>query len=447
MKKVFKYALLFAAACTLSMSITACGDDDDDSNVDAQTVENQKQEALKNIVGTYLNDVVYPTYSNLANAAEDLYTQINNLKVKLNAGNSVSQSEIDAICSTYKLTRAYWEESEAFLYGAASDFEIDPHIDTWPLDLPTLAEDLKDNNKIANLNGEDGIYWARTEGNLTQENLGFHGIEFIFFRNGKNRDVAIFNNDAVEEDSNFAGLDVHGKEEVIFAAAIAGDLRDKCFQLEVSWMGNKAAASHIQRINVCKQQNAEEFKTTVAKNGLSYGENMLAAGTAQSTYSSWRKVMEEIFIGGCSNICGEVADQKMGQAYRATTSGGSSTHIGEDGTPEKDDPNYIESPYSFNSYTDFKGNILSIQYTLYGKARSDAEVSNSILNYLYDYAPQVGKELKARLATALEALDKCQNSGKAFVQDPAATVVKDAMDAIGDLDTYLGQTCDWILQN
>ena len=209
----------------------------------------------------------------------------------------------------------------------------------------------------------------------------------------------------------------------------------------------QAASAHIQRINECKQQNEEEFKTTVSKNGLSYGENMLAAGTAQSTYNSWRKVMEEIFIGGCSNICGEVADQKMGQAYRATTSGGSSTHIGEDGTPEKDDPNYIESPYSFNSYTDFKGNILSIQYTLYGKARSNEEASASIMNYLYDYAPNVGKELKSRLVTALEALDKCLNSGKAFVQDPAASVVKDAMYAIGDLDSYLGQTSDWILQN
>ena len=28
MKKIFKYALLFAAACTLSMSFTACSDDD-----------------------------------------------------------------------------------------------------------------------------------------------------------------------------------------------------------------------------------------------------------------------------------------------------------------------------------------------------------------------------------------------------------------------------------
>ena len=447
MRKIFKYALLFAAACTLSMTFTACGDDDDDNNGNAQTTESQKQEALKNIVNTYLNDVVFPTYSNLADAAEKLYTQINGLRIKLNAGTNVTQSEIDAICNTYKLTRAYWEESEAFLYGAASDFDIDPHIDTWPLDLPTLAKDLGDNAKISKLNSEDGIFWARTEGNLTPENLGFHGIEFIFFRNGSNRNVSIFNNDAVEDDSNFTGLDVHGKEEVIFASAIAGDLRDKCYQLEVSWLGSKAAAAHIQRITVCKQQNAEEFQTTVAKNGLSYGENMLAAGTAQSTYSSWRKVLEEIFIGGCSNICGEVADQKMGQAYRATTSGGTSTHIGEDGTPEEDDPNYIESPYSFNSYTDFKGNILSIQYTLYGGARLNSEVNNSIMNYLNDYAPNIGKELKNRLTVALSALDKCQNSGKAFVQAPGAPVVKEAMDAIGELNKYLVQASDWILQN
>ena len=447
MKKIFKYAMMFAAACTLSMGVTACGDDDNDGPDDKKTEEQVKLEAMQALTQKYLNGVVYPTYTNLANQSQELYDLIDNLKTQLKAGTKVKQSDIDAICTAYKKARAYWEESEAFLYGAASDFDIDPHIDTWPLDLDVLAEDLKDNSKIANLDGANGIEWARTEGNLTPENLGFHGIEFIFFRNGKNRDVAIFNNDAVEEEENFKGLDVHGKEEVIFAAAIAGDLRDKCFQLEVSWLGNKAQAAHIARVNECKKQNAEEFKTTVEKNGLSYGEDMLAAGTASSTLKSWRTVLETILVSGCSNICGEVADQKMGQAYRATTSGGTSTHTGEDGKPEEDDPNYIESPYSFNSFTDFKGNILSIQYSLYGAAGATSAQKSSIMEYLKTYAPEMANKLDSKLKAAIAALDDCLNSGKAFVQAPGAPVVKEAMDAIGDLDDCINESSNWILMN
>ena len=38
MKKIFKYAMMFAAAITLSMGVTACSDDDDD-NDDKKTEE------------------------------------------------------------------------------------------------------------------------------------------------------------------------------------------------------------------------------------------------------------------------------------------------------------------------------------------------------------------------------------------------------------------------
>ena len=45
-----------------------------------------------------------------------------------------SQAALDKACSDWKTARAYWENSEAFLFGAAGDFGIDPHIDSWPLD-------------------------------------------------------------------------------------------------------------------------------------------------------------------------------------------------------------------------------------------------------------------------------------------------------------------------
>ena len=432
MKKTLKTAMLLIAACTLTTGFTACSSDDDDNNT-VNVVEEQNT-AIETLTKQYLNAVVYPTYASLANESEALYNKISALKTKLKAGTTVSQADIDAICTSYKTARKYWEQSEAFLYGAASDFEIDPHIDTWPLDVPTLGEDLADDAKIARLDAADGIEYARTS--LTAENLGFHGIEFIFFRDGQNRQAAFFNNDAQETDADIAAKgNVTAREEVIFATAVAGDLRDKCFQLDVAW-NPAASADHKSRVAECAK-TSNDFETKVSKNGLTYGENLVAVSNGNSTYNSWKKVMEEILVGGCSNICAEVADQKMGQAYRAAT-----------GKAEADDdPNYIESPYSHNSFTDFYDNIMSIQNALYNNVEGTAATNTSVMAYLQKYNATEAAALQARLSAALAALKACQNSGRSFVEAPGAPLVKAAMDAVEELDSELNTAADWILKN
>ena len=431
MKTIVKTAMLLLAACMMTTGFTACSSDDDDNPTNVVEEQNAAIEALTK---QYLSDVVYPTYAGLADESEALYNKISALKTKLKAGTAVSQADIDAICTSYKTARKYWEQSEAFLYGAASDFEIDPHIDTWPLDVPTLGADLADDAKIARLDAADGIEYARTS--LTAENLGFHGIEFIFFRDGKNRPAAFFNNDEEEADKDIAANgEVTAVEEVIFATAVAGDLRDKCFQLDVAWNPN-ANASHKSRVAECAKTSSD-FETKVSKNGLTYGENLLAVSAGNSTYNSWKKVVEEILIGGCSNICAEVADQKMGQAYRAAT-----------GKAEADDdPNYIESPYSHNSFTDFFGNIMSIQNALYNNIEGTTATSTSIMAYLQKYNATEAAALQAKLTAALATLTACQNSGRSFVAAPGAPVVKTAMDAIDELDNELNAAADWILKN
>ncbi len=442
MNRIFRSALLAAAACTFSLSFTSCSDDNNDDH--KERVEKQNA-TIQKLATTYLDNVIYPTYTNLAAETEKLYGQISALKAKLKNNETVAQSEIDAICASYKEARRYWEESEAFLFGAASDFEIDPHIDTWPLDVATLARDLKDEAKIAALDAAESNGEARRY--LTKENLGFHGIEFIFFRDGRNRKVAIFNNDETESfEDYFTGMEVTGKEEVVFAAAVACDLRDKCYQLEVAWKGNKADARHIARVKECAKK-FDDYKTTVDKNGLSYGENLLASGTAAGTLNSWKKAVETILVSGCSNICAEVADQKMGQAYRCAT-GKPGYHEDEDtGELVEDDPNYIESPYSYNSYTDFYGNIISIKNSLYGNTGKDGYEENSIMAYLAEYNPEMQAGLQDKLDKALASLTACQNSGRSFRQDPGAACVKTAMDEVTDLDSYLGEVSKWILLN
>lgn len=434
MKKTFKYMLLFAAAMTLSFSFVSCDDDDDDDNSRAE-----KAEVLEDVVTVYLNSVVYPTYADMSDATDELFDLIDALNTKLQAGTAATQSEIDAICAKYKEAREYWEQSEAFLYGAASDFNIDPHIDTWPLELEVLATVLNDANSVDNLaSSDDDTAISAARGYFTGEGeLGFHGLEYIFFRDGAARDVSFFNNNESEVIYSGKGS-ISAKTEVIYARAAAGDLRDRTYQMEVAWAGDNANSEHVARAEDIQSELGADAGLTTAL-GYTYGQDLLYAGTDNSTLASggWAKAIEVILIDGCSNICAEVSDQKMGQAYRAANGTGT----------EYDDPNYIESPYSYNSFTDFYNNIMSIQNVLYGNIEGSTYASNSIMAYLYQYNSEMAEDLQEELDEALAALQACIDSGTPFVQNPGSTLVDNAMEEVDELDEELNEVSNWILKN
>ena len=412
MKKII-YSM---AVLMMGLAFTACSSDDDDKSDNNNLAE--KDQAMQAITSQYVNNVVFPIYKSLASQTSDLFDQLVEAKSKFRAG-TLTQSDIDRICNTFIAARSAWECSESFLYGAATDFGIDPHIDTWPLDRTALAKALSSVEIIDDLDDleDGGIDNARAL--VGEQQLGFHGIEFIIFRNGQNRTVAALQ--GVEDDEAFSGRNITGEQELIFAAAVAGDLRDKCFQLEVSWLGEEAPVAHQERVEEC------EFPTTVAGGDSSYGENMLNATKAGSTLSTWRGVMSTILVAGCSGICAEVAGQKIGQAYLGT------------------DPDYIESPYSQRSYYDFFDNISSIQYSLYGQQSTTAH-ANSIMAYLQKYNATMAADLKTKLDTALSALNTAK-AGTPFVVDSHSANAKAAMDAINDLDDALNTAASWIAAN
>ena len=410
-----KKTIYSLAVLIMGLAIAACSSDSDNESDNTQT---EKEQAMQAITGQYVEGVVYPIYKSLASQTSTLFDQLVEAKAKLRAG-SLTQGDIDRICTTFIAARSAWESSESFLYGAATDFGIDPHIDTWPLDRTALAKALSSSEIIEDLDDLDdgGIDNARAL--VGEQQLGFHGIEFIIFRDGKNRTLAALQ--GTEDDEAFSGRNITGEQELIFAAAVAGDLRDNCFQLEVSWLGDKAPQAHQERVEEC------EFPTTVAGGDTSYGENLLNATKAGSTMATWRSVMSTILVAGCSNICAEVAGQKIGQAYLGT------------------DPDYIESPYSQRSYYDFFDNISSIQYSLYGNQGTSAQ-ANSIMSYLQKYNPTMATELKAKLDAALAVLTKAK-AGTPFVVDSHSPNAKAAMDAINALDESLNEAASWIAAN
>ena len=131
---------------------------------------------MKAIAEQYVPGVIYATYGDLARETGELYDLL--ASAAEGGVSALTQGQLDAICAKFLQARQSWEESEAFLFGAATDFGIDPHIDTWPLDADGLATELANAEKIASLAGEEGIGYAASK--LGQELLGFHGIARIF---------------------------------------------------------------------------------------------------------------------------------------------------------------------------------------------------------------------------------------------------------------------------
>ena len=377
MKRSIKTKLLIALLGLLAVSVTSCGKDD--------TIEEKNKETKEAIVKQYLDQTVYPTYGNLATETQNLVNRLEALK------ENKTQANLNQATVSFLEARKWWEKSEAFLFGAASDFGIDPHIDSWPLDEDAFNNLMASPNMIEMLAGdEDGTVAGEQLGNAL---LGFHGIEYILFREGQPRDVNEVNDDMMT-----------------YVVAVSRDLRNRCFQLEVSW-NEDAPADHAALMEEL------ELNTTVNGGSNSYGANMLLAGQAGSTYATFTNALQAI-ADGCIDIADEVGTSKIGKP-----------HTGED-------PHYVESPYSQKSIIDFYDNIISVQNAYMGGMESNRDEDRS----LHAYIAGGNAELDTRTVNAINnALEKIQAMKAPFVQFYADASAGAAMEACQELSDVMAE--------
>lgn len=346
---------------------------------------------IANISAQFVDHTVAPTYSALASLTEQLTNQLTALKA------NPTNNGIQDACSTFLAARQEWERSEAFLFGAAGDFGIDPHIDSWPLDEDAFNTLMGSPAMIAALDNEDGDVVAGER--LGNALLGFHGIEYILFEDGHAKDVSKIT-----------------PNEWIYITAVAGDLRNRCYQLEVGWLGDKAPKSHIDKLDDL------EMPYTVAGGNLSYGENLRNAGRAGSTYSSPKAAIMAI-LQGCSDIADEVGSSKIYAAWH-----------GEDIT-------YIESPYSHMSITDFHNNIISIRNAYMGGVEGQRDESLSVHNYVNKGNPMID----AKIIQAIdEAISKIDAMPAPFVEHYSDAANGAAVKACAELSDAIGEAIDMI---
>ena len=260
------------------------------------------------ILDQFVHGVVVPTYRSLADKAIELSALCQELKDK------PSQELVEKACKKWVEARVYWERSEAILFGAAGDYNIDPHIDSWPLQKNQLDNILQNKELLAELEeeGADAAGFASLGYGL----LGFHAVEYILFREGEARKV-----------------DDISAPERIYNAAVAEDLARQTIRLEASWAG-------IEKISAAKKKTLEEAELLPT---LNYGELMIAAGEKGNTsYKSQTDAFVQI-LQGASDITDEVGNTKI-------TDPVNSGNVLD-----------VESWYSWNSIDDFTDNLVSVR--------------------------------------------------------------------------------------
>ena len=308
-----------------------------------------------------------------------------------------SQAALDQACADWKVARANWENTEAFLFGAADVYSIDPHTDTWPVAANDLADVLRDEKAMANL---DNFIKTANSGIL-----GYHGLEYVLFRQGTPRQISQITN--LEYD---------------YICAVAKDLYNATATLEAAWDSKESNAERHQiAINYVATHNAINDDGD-AEGALGSFQNFGKAFKNSGT-GDWETALDATLeiISGCQDIIGEVGDSKIGLPY-----------TGEDAT-------YIESPYAYNSITDFYDNIVSCKNALFGKMGATSPTQQSLIYFCLNAG---NATLAAQANTVVSKLDTALAKIKAM-KSPFALYYSDAsckvaIDALGELDDALG---------
>lgn len=355
-----------------ALGIVSCSD----SNNEPEEIS-AKELSLKSATVAYVDNTVLPTYKAMADAAINMRDLCHIMQEKHAAG-TLTQSDIKAAGDAWKLARKHWELSEAFLFGPAANHNIDPHIDSWPLDKAAM---------------ENLLTQIRNGGNWSLENnggyglIGFHSVEFMLFQLSE------------DENTSLVHSTDYTPEELEYLVAVADDLCQQCVCLEACWAGT-------DNLSAAKQEILEDAELDYNEE---YGWEMKNAGQPGSRFKTYQEAAEEI-IQGCIDIADEVGNTKIGRP-----------HLGS----SLEDKNYIESPYSLNSIEDFADNIRSVRNAYLGSRSGDASVSD----YVRSVNADADKQVREAIENAIKAIELIPEP---FAKNAAGSLSEAAMNAAGE---------------
>ncbi len=204
----------------------------------------------ENILSNSANNVCLASYQDMYNKTQQLLTAVNTLNT------STTDENLNAARQLWKDTRTTWEKSEAWLFGPVSSDNIDPRIDTWPVDFNSLDSILATTNTLneAYVNGLDDAL------------KGFHPIEYLLWGQNGNKAASAFTD-----------------REKEYLLALATNLNTLAKEVKDSW-----------------------------ENG--YAQQLESAGNGSTEYATKVDAFSEM-VDAMAGICDEVANGKIKDPY------------------------------------------------------------------------------------------------------------------------------------
>ncbi|MFN0030894.1 MAG: imelysin family protein [Flavobacteriales bacterium] len=331
-------------AATLAL-LSACRKPETTDTVVTTSTDLQR-EILVDFTVTVAQDI----YNELATRTANLTTAV----IALQA--TTTDAQLVTCKQAWRDARKSWETSESFLFGPVSYDNIDPRIDTWPVNFVDLDAELAASNAFTP---------AYIDG-LQDALKGFHPIEYLLFGTGGNKTAAQFT-----------------VRELEYLAALAQNLEQLTAQLATSW------------------------HTSTTDN---YAVEVTEAGSSNSVYPTRLAAYEEM-VNAMVGICDEVANGKMNEPFLAQ------------------DPTMEESPFSFNSLTDFTNNIRGVKAVYLCNYNSD---NSGLEDLVRTHNLSLDADLKLEMDNAIAALNNITVPfGQAIIDQPIQ--VQLAIDAINTL--------------
>ncbi len=219
--------------------------------------ENSNLTPTSEIITSLSSNVIVATYDDLASKSTQLEASLVELK------NNTTQGNLEASRQLWRETRQAWEQSEGFLFGPVSSEDIDPSIDTWPVNFLELDSLLASNTTLT----------SEYLNSLTQDALrGFHPLEYLLWGNDGNKQASDFT-----------------QREEEYMVALGTYIANKTSHLRTRWDIN---------------------------DNSSFRHEFEKAGNGSSAYATRKDALLEV-VSAMQGICEEVADGKIEEPFVA----------------------------------------------------------------------------------------------------------------------------------
>lgn len=214
------------------------------------------QDETVTVLRDFSNVVARSVYNDLASRTEALESGVA-IFVQTN-----SETDLITCKQNWRNAREAWEKSEAFLFGPVATENIDPRIDTWPVNFVDLEGEL----------GGSQAFTTDYVNSLQDALKGFHPIEYLLFGEDGNKTAAEFT-----------------QREKEYLVALTANLKQLTGDLNHGWS---------------------------ADNANNYAQHVIAAGSGSEVYDTQLAAYEEI-VNAMIGIAEEVAGGKMSEPFLA----------------------------------------------------------------------------------------------------------------------------------